>query len=262
MEIKCLKEFDLGIELGQVRSVPVSLGKDMPEAVLFVYSSQGNLDPWPELFNYPKDTLKMALYTLDGVRMWKRDLGNGVIPGVWYAPFISFDLDQDGVDEIWFVNNLNPNIPFSLNARVLERIDPLTGETTGQWTWPDNTIDDTMSHSYRFFITGGYVHDKPVLVTAQGTYRDMYLQGYGEGMEKRWDIKIPYDDGGARSSHLCPVLDFNDDGVDELFWGERLISLEDGHEVFCGDKGKYLGHSDIVVPFEDIKTGKKYLHLP
>ena len=260
MEIKCLKEFDLGMELGQVRSVPVSLGKDMPEAVLFVYSSQGNLDPWPELFNYPKDTLKMALYTLDGVRMWKRDLGNGVIPGVWYAPFISFDLDQDGVDEIWFVNNLNPNIPFSLNARVLERIDPLTGETTGQWTWPDNTIDDTMSHSYRFFITGGYVHDKPVLVTAQGTYRDMDLQGYGEGMEKRWDIKIPYDDGGARSSHLCPVLDFNDDGVDELFWGERLISLEDGHEVFCGDKGKYLGHSDIVVPFEDIKTGKKYIY--
>ena len=156
MEIKCLKEFDLGMELGQVRSVPVSLGKDMPEAVLFVYSSQGNLDPWPELFNYPKDTLKMVLYTLDGVRMWKRDLGNGVIPGVWYAPFISFDLDQDGVDEIWFVNNLNPNIPFSLNARVLERIDPLTGETTGQWTWPDNTIDDTMSHSYRFFIASGY----------------------------------------------------------------------------------------------------------
>ena len=55
MEIKCLKEFDLGMELGQVRSVPVSLGKDMPEAVLFVYSSQGNLDPWPALFNYPKN---------------------------------------------------------------------------------------------------------------------------------------------------------------------------------------------------------------
>ena len=57
MKIKCLKEFDLGMELGQVRSVPVSLGKDKPGAVLFVYSTQGNLDPWPELFNYPKDTL-------------------------------------------------------------------------------------------------------------------------------------------------------------------------------------------------------------
>ncbi len=260
MDIKCLKEFDLGISLAQVRSVPVSLGEGRPEAVLFVYSSQGNLDPWPELFSYPKDTLKMALYTMDGVRMWKRDLGTGVIPGVWYAPFVSFDLDQDGVDEIWFLNNLNPNLPFSLNARALERIDPRTGKTTGQWKWPDNTIDDTMSHSYRFFITGGYAHGKPVLVTAQGTYRDMYLQGYGGDMEKRWDIRIPFDDGGARSSHLCPVLDFDRDGVDELFWGERLISLEDGHELFCGDKGKYFGHSDIVAPFEDVKTGKRYIY--
>ena len=259
MNIKCLKEFDLGSYLGQMRSVPVSLGKDMPEGVLFVYSTQENLDPWHELFNYPKDTLKMSLYTIDGVPMWTRDLGNGVIPGVWYAPFISFDLDGDGVDEIWFLNNLNPDIPFSLNARVLERIDPVSGETTGRWPWPQNTIDDTMSHSYRFYITGGYVHDKPVLVTAQGTYRDMYIQGYNPDMTKRWDIKIPFGDGGARASHLCPILDFDDDGVDEMFWGERLISLDDGHELFCGDKGKYFGHSDIVLPFVDKDTKKKYI---
>ena len=259
MNIRCLKEFDMGMRLGQIRSVPVSLGKGMPEAVLFVYSRQGNIDPWHEEFNYPKDTLKMSLYTIDGIPMWTRDLGNGVIPGVWYAPFISFDLDGDGVDEIWFLNNLNPDLPFSLNARVLERIDPVSGKTTGQWKWPDNTIDDTMSHSYRFYITGGYVHGQPVLVTAQGTYRDMYLQGYDPDMEKRWDIKIPFGDGGARASHLCPILDFDDDGVDEMFWGERLISLDDGHELFCGDKGKYIGHSDIVMPFIDKESGKKYI---
>ncbi len=259
MNIKCLKEYDLGMKLGQVRSVPVSLGKDKPSAVLFVYSTQGNLDPWPEMFNYPKDTLKMSLYTEDGIPMWTRDLGTGVIPGVWYAPFISFDLDGDGVDEIWFLNNNNPDLPFSLNARVLERINPISGETTGQWTWPDNTIDDTMSHSYRFYITGGYVHGQPVLVTAQGTYRDMYIQGYNPDMNKRWDIKIPYNDGGARASHLCPILDFDDDGTDEMFWGERLISLDDGHELFCGDKGNYFGHSDLVLPFVDVKTGNKYI---
>jgi len=260
MNIKCLHEFDLGCTLGQVRSVPVSLGKGKPEAVLFVYSTQENLDPWHELFNYPKDTLKMSLYTLDGVPMWTRDLGNGVIPGVWYAPFISFDLDGDGVDEIWFLNNNNPDLPFSLNARVLERVDPLNGNTTGQWKWPDNTIDDTMSHSYRFYITGGYVQGQPVLVTAQGTYRDMYLQGYNPDMSKRWDIKLPYNDGGCRASHLCPILDFNDDGIDEMFWGERLISLDDGRELFCGDKGKYFGHSDIVFPFVDDKTGRKFIY--
>ncbi len=258
MNMKCLKEFDFHSELWQMRSVPVSLGKDKPEAALFVYSSQPNIDPWHELFNYPKDTLKMSLYTMDGVPMWTRDLGWGVIPGVWYTPFISFDLDQDGVDEIWFLNNLNPNLPFSLNARVLERMNPISGETTGRWPWPANTIDDTMSHSYRFYITGGYVHGEPVLVTAQGTYRDMWLQGYNADMSKRWDIRIPFGEG-ARASHLCPVLDFDEDGVDELFWGERLISLDDGHELFCGDKDRYLGHSDIVAPFVDDATGNKYI---
>ena len=259
MKLCTLKEYHLGTKLGQVRSVPVRLGDRPENAVLFVYSSQPNLDPWPELFDYPRDTLKMALYTENGIPMWERDLGPGVIPGVWYAPFISFDLDGDGVDEIWFLNNLNPHLPFSLNARVLERIDPRSGKTTGQWSWPDNTIDDTMSHSYRFYITGGYVNGQPVLVTAQGTYRTMYLQGYNSDMSKRWEITIP-EDGSARASHLCPILDFNNDGVDELFWGERLISLDDGHEVFCGDKGLYSGHSDIVLPFIDPKTGKKYIY--
>ncbi len=260
MKIKCLKEYDFGMPLAQMRSIPVSLGKDRGNAILFVYSRNGNIDPWPEEFDFPTDTLKMSLYTEDGIPMWTRDLGPGVIPGVWYAPFISFDLDGDGVDEIFFLNNLNPHLPFSLNARVLERIDPLTGETTGQWKWPDNTIDDTMSHSYRFYITGGYTHGKPVLVTAQGTYRDMYLQGHNPDMSIRWDIKIPFGDGGARASHLCPILDFNEDGVDEIFWGERLLSIDDGHELFCGDKGKYFGHSDVVLPFIDRKTGKKYIY--
>lgn len=258
MKLIPLHEYHLGSRLGQVRSVPVRLADRPENAVLFVYSSQPNIDPWPELFSYPKDTLKMALFTESGLRLWERDLGPGVIPGVWFAPFISFDLDGDGTDEIWFLNVLNPDLPFSLNNRVLERIDPRSGRTTGQWPWPDNTIDDTMSHSYRFYITGGYVHGKPVLVTAQGTYANMYLQGHGQQMTPLWDIVIGADDG-ARASHLCPVLDFDGDGVDELFWGERLISLADGHELFCADKGRYLGHSDIVVPFVDPATGAKYI---
>ncbi|MGI5893886.1 MAG: hypothetical protein ACOX6P_04755 [Candidatus Merdivicinus sp.] len=260
MSIKCLREYQLGSKLGQVRSVPVSLGNDREKAVLFVYSAQENLDPWHECVYGAKDTLKMALYTEDGILMWEKDMGEGVIPGVWYFPFISFDLDGDGIDEIWYVTNLNPNAPFSFIYRRLERLDPRTGKVTGQWMWPNYTVNETMSHAYRFFLSGGYVNGSPVLVTAQGTYTDMYLQGYNPGMEKRWEIVIPKDEPGARSSHLCPVLDFNEDGIDELFWGERLLSLDDGHEVFCGDREKYRGHSDIVTPFIDIETGKKYIY--
>ena len=165
MKLCTIKEYHLGTKLGQVRSVPVRLGARPENAVLFVYSSQPNLDPWPELFDYPQDTLKMVLYTENGIPMWERDLGPGVIPGVWYAPFISFDLDGDGVDEIWFLNNLNPRLPFSLNARVLERIDPCSGKTTGQWDWPDNTCLCLLYTSLEIYVEldqkesiGGFIH--------------------------------------------------------------------------------------------------------
>lgn len=260
MSIDLIKVFDMGTKLGQVRSVPVHMGREEKPCILFVYSKQPNLDPWEELFNFPCDTLKMALYGLDGQQLWMRDLGPGVVPGVWFMPFLAFDLDTDGVDEIYFLNNLNENLPLSLNGQVLERIDPRTGRTTGQWKWPDNTKDETLSHCYRFLITGGYAHGQPVLICAQGTYGDMFLQAYNAGMKKRWEIVIGKNDPGARSSHVCPVWDINGDGVDELFWGERLLSIDDGKEVFCGDKEGYNGHSDIVIPFIDIKTDKKYIY--
>ena len=259
MNIQCLKEFDLGIHLEHVRSVSVSLGKELGEGMVFVYSEAQDQDPWQEGFNYPKGTLKMAVYTMDGLQVWKRNLGWGAINGVWYTPFITFDLDGDGIDEIWLVNNPVGDKPFSLKARVLERIDPVTGAVTGSWPWPESVEELNMSHAYRFYLIGGYVHDTPVLVTAQGCYRDMFLQCYNPDMGLRWELSLPPDDGGCRSCHSCPVLDFDEDGIDELFWGERVISLDDGRELYCGDRGKYFGHSDVVLPFVDDETGKKYI---
>ena len=259
MNLKCIAEYKLGIELGQVRSVPVALG-DKGEGILFVYSSQRNLDPWEESFSWPKDTLKMAVYTRKGECLWVKDLGVGVIPGIWFTPFMSFDLDQDSLDEIWFVNNINHEAPFSLNGRRLERLDPLTGESTGFWPWPKTTQKETQSHRYRYFIAGGYVHGKPVLVTCQGTYTSMYLQGWDPGMKSRWNLVIPDEAPGAKSSHVCPIIDFNNDGIDEIFWGERLLSLDDGSEVFCCDRDKFRGHSDIIIPFTNREDGKMYIY--
>jgi ribosomal 30S subunit maturation factor RimM len=259
MDIKCFAEYDLGIKLGQVRSVPVALG-DRGEGILFVYSSQPNLDPWEEEFYWPTDTLKMAVYTRKGERLWIKDLGVGVIPGVWFTPFMTFDLDGDGADEIWFVNNINHKAPFSLNGRRLERLDPFTGDSTGFLPWPRYTENETLSHRYRYFIAGGYVHGKPVLVTCQGTYTNMFLQGWDPGMKSRWDIKILDKEPGAKSSHVCPVIDFNKDGIDEIFWGERLLSLDDGHEVFCCDRKKFHGHSDIIIPFANPEDGRMYIY--
>ncbi len=258
MDIKCVRSFDLGIPAKQVRSIPVNMGGGK-EAVLFVYSRDPGVDPGEEYYHHPIDTLKLALYDWNGECLWKKDLGSGVIPGIWFCPVIALDLDMDGIDEIYFINNKNPDTPFSFVYRKLEAIDPNSGKIIGSWDWPQNTFNERLSLCYRFYLAAGYSKGKPVLITSQGTYSDMYLQGYGPGMKKKWEKLISKDEKGPRASHLTPVLDFDDDGVDELFWGERLISVEDGSEVLCCDRDKYNGHSDLVIPFVDFKTGRKFI---
>lgn len=258
--ITILKEYNIGQPFMQIRSVPVSLGGGKGEARLFVHANTPNLDPWCEMMTFPSDTLKMTLIGPDGGRLWQRDLGTNVIPGIWFSPFISFDLDGDGVDEIWFVNETHPKRPFSFEHRVLERIDPLTGKTTGQWPWPQDLAGESMSHAYRFNLAAGHAHGHPVLICGQGTYGDMYLQGYSVGMELRWKIRINAKEPGARAAHHTIVLDIDGDGVDELFWGERVLSVDDGHELFCGDRDSFHAHSDILIPFEDPETGKVYVY--
>ncbi len=79
-------------------------------------------------------------------------------------------------------------------------------------------------------------------------------------MEKRWETFIPADEPGARASHVYPILDFNNDGIDELFWGERVLSFDDGAEVICYDRQRYHAHSDIVTPFVDPESDRLYIY--
>jgi hypothetical protein len=242
---------DLGQKLGQLRAVPLRLG-DGRNAVAAVYAADFDVDPYIEMFFFPTDTPKLAVFTTEGQLLWRRDLGPGVVPGMWFLPLLAFDLDGDGVDELWFVNNTNTQHPLGLSGYVLERVDPRTGETTGQWPWPRKmAYDQALSHQFRHFLIGGRAGDDPVLVTAQGTYGDMHLQGWRPDMSQRWELDIEKDTPGARGSHDAPIVDLDGDGIDELMWGERCISLDTGKQLWCGDEYVYRGHSDVIEPFRD-----------
>jgi len=121
MKLKPVLEVQLGTPIGQLRATPVRLGKGEPPAFLVVYASDFDVDPYIEMFFFPKDTLKMALISSNGSIIWRRDLGGGVVPGQWFCPFLAFDLDRDGVDEIWFVNNVDEKHPLGLSSyRLVE----------------------------------------------------------------------------------------------------------------------------------------------
>jgi len=260
IRLEVLLEVSLGSPIGQCRAAPVRLGKDAPRAVVAVHAADFDVDPYLEMFFFPTDTLKMTVFTEQGAILWQRDLGPAVVPGMWFCPVLPFDLDGDGVDEIWFVNNTDPEHPLGVSHYRLERLDARTGETTGQWPWPSRGGSQPLSHTFRNFIVGGRARDEPVLVTAQGTYGDMFLQGWRPDMQARWDLVIPHDTPGARGSHMCPITDLDRDGIDELMWGERCIELDTGTEVFCADRDLYRGHSDVVQPFLDRSSGRWFLY--
>jgi hypothetical protein len=261
IHLDVLLECSLGSPIGQLRALPVCLGPGAPRAFLVIYGADFDIDPYVEMFFFPTDTLKMALLGDDGQVLWRRDLGPGVVPGIWFCPVLAFDLDGDGADEVWFVDNVNLQHPLGLSGYRLARLDVRRGEMTGQWPWPNHAGNtQTLSHTYRNYIAGGHVRGEPVLVTAQGTYGDMYLQGWRPDLGLRWEHHVDRADPGARGSHMCPITDLDGDGVEELMWGERCIELDGGTELFCADRDTYRGHSDIVQPFLDRTSGRWYLY--
>lgn len=224
-DLQVVTELDLGVPIGQLRAIPVNLGGDQPKAITAMYSEDAEIDPYIGMFFFPKHTLKIITFDENGKQLWKKDLGGGVVPGIWFSPIFAFDLDQNGEDEIWIIDNKDPDHPLDYRKYVLTKLNPHTGEAEGQWPWPSPASPQSMSHMYRHFIMGGYVKGEPVLVTAQGTYGDMAIQGWSTDMSLRWEHKIPKDSKGAAGSHVTPIVDIDGDNVDDLLWGERGIEL-------------------------------------
>lgn len=134
IDLRPVMQVGLGQQVGQLRAAPVQLGAGEPKAVVAAYCADFDVDPYIEMFFFPGDTLKLALIAEDGQILWRRDLGRGVVPGMWFCPVLPFDLDGDGVDEIWFVNNLDPDHPLGVSHYCLERVDARTGKTTQEAT--------------------------------------------------------------------------------------------------------------------------------
>ena len=252
--LKPAMEIKLAEKIGQLRAVPVTIGNTHTHAMAVMYSEEAEVDPWEGMFFFPKNTLKVMVITTSGKVLWKKDLGSGVVPGIWFSPIFAFDLDSDGKDEIWIINNRDAEHPLNYRHFVLQKLDPETGSVMAEVPWPLPEIPQELSHLYRQFLMGAFVNNKPVLLTGQGTYGPMRIQAWNSDLKLRWEHHIPKDAKGALGSHVTPVVDLNNDGVDELLWGERCIELEKGTQLFCADEGSWKGHSDIIQPVYDYKT--------
>ena len=247
-------EFNVGTPMRQCRFVPIATGAG--RGFLVVHSNCAEVDPYHRMFFLATDTLKLTALFTDGSRLWGRDLGGGMIPGIWFCPVLPFDLDGDGADEIFLVNNSDPDHALDHESFALERISSADGELLESRPWPAIPPGQDMSKSYRNFINAAFSRGQRRLVTCQGTYGPMQLQCWDASMELVWERRIAAEDPGARGSHMCPVIDIDGDGREELLWGERCIDIDTGQDRWIGDEEGWRGHSDVVQPTLDRATGR------
>ena len=115
MKLEELAAFDLGVEAGFLHSSTVQLkGR---QGILFVYSAGPAVDPGEECFRIQGiQPVHVALFEMNGRRIWDKQLPDGVLPGIWFVPVLPFDMNRDGEDEIYVLNNTG-----ALKGAILDR---------------------------------------------------------------------------------------------------------------------------------------------
>jgi len=253
LDLKPRVEFNVGSPMRQCRAVPF-YEQGRPRGLVLAHSDFPNIDPYPPYVRWPTDSLKVSAFSLEGRRLWQKELG--IMPGIWWCPVFPFDLDGDGADELYLVNSSEPERPLHANVLVLETYVPATGELRDARPWPRVNLNQSLSNVFRNFINAGYSHGRPRLITAQGTYGHWQMQCWDAQWNEVWTRTKTPDDPGCDGSHMFPVLDIDGDGRDELFYGERCMDIDTGKDLWIADAEAWRGHSDIVMPTLDRNTDR------
>jgi rhamnogalacturonan endolyase len=213
-------------------------------------------------------------YTLDGTLLWTINLGKNIREGAHYTQFMVYDLDGDGRAEIVcktadgtidghgkVIGDANANYVGS-NGRILKGpefltvFDGLSGKAlaTTDYLPPRGDDlrklwgDDRGNRSDRFLACVAYLDGvRPSVVMCRGYYTRTVLAAWDwrDGkLTSRWvfDSDTPGNKPYAgQGHHQLSVADVNDDGKDEIVYGDMVVD----------DSGKGLyttgcGHGDTL----------------
>ena len=103
-----------------------------------------NIDPYVQYWTKSPDTYHLEARTADGRRLWNQDLGWSIERGIWYSPFIVFDLDGDGKAEV--IAKTGEGVPRDAAGRVQSGpewatvFDGATGREVARVPWPSRTV--------------------------------------------------------------------------------------------------------------------------
>ncbi len=234
-----------------------------------------NIDPWYKYWRPSEGTYKIEAYLADGTFLWRRDLGWSIERGIWYSPYLVWDLDGDGKAEV--VVKTGEGDPRAEDGRVtsgpeyVSVWDGMTGEERARVDWPSREgFPGDRKFAYNFYCRNqlgiAYLDGKtPCLLVARGTYNLMKVGAYAfhDGALKRiwwWENteEDPVPSYRGQGAHFMHCADLDEDGRDEVLLGSCVLD-DNGNGLWSTGLGHpdhaYLGDVDPTRPGLEIYFG-------
>lgn len=255
-------------------------------------------DPYYRLWSKSHSKYTLTAFDQEGVTHWTYDMGHAIEMGMWYSPYVVYDLDGDGKAEL-IVKAGDETIPLEdmrdESGRIMygpEYLRVISGEdgrtVLAQADWPDRTgfggadapgtpLADRKYEDYnrwsRNFIAIAYLDGvNPHVVVNRGTYgkHKTAAYRYADGQLTRvwyWENKSP-GDGGDRAlwgqgAHSLQAHDVTGDGKDEVVLG-GLILGSDGVPLWSLARGHvdhvYIGNFNPARAGKELYYGSEQGH--
>ena len=209
-----------------------------------------NTDPYqrPGYWKRSTTTYKIEAYRTNGEMMWRYDMGWSIEAGIWYSPWIVYDLDGDGKAEVYCKAGVgDPRDEKGLvtsGPEYLVKIDGVTGKVVAKRPWLNKEGFTQYNYYQRNFLNIAYLDGKtPSLVMQRGTYKLIKVLALDKDLEQIWYWHADQEAKKYRgqSSHGIVVADVDADGKDELVIGSAVID-DNGKGLWTTE----LGHPDFV----------------
>ena len=214
-------------------------------------------------------TYKLEAYLNDGTFLWRKDLGLGIEPGIWYSPFIVYDFDGDGRAEV--AVKTGPEDARESDGRVRKgpewcsMLDGMTGAELARADWPprDPRLGD-YNRTNRNQMGMAYLDGKtPCLLVARGTYKLMIVDAYqyhNRKLKRLWHWEGDDETPIIRSqgAHGMHSADVDGDDRDEVILGSAVL---DDNGTCLWSVG--LGHPDkcFVTDVDPTRPGMEIFYV-
>jgi len=208
-----------------------------------------NTDPYqhPGYWKRSTTTYKLEAYRLDGTMMWRYDMGWSIEAGIWYSPWIVYDVDGDGKAEVYCKAGVgDPRDEKGLvqsGPEYLVKLDGETGKVAAKTAWLSRDGFSDYNRYCRNFLTVAYLDGRtPSLIMQRGTYNLIKTQALDKDFNQIWYWESPQEKKKYRGqgSHGLITADVDGDGKDELVIGAAVLD-DDGKGLWTLE----MGHPDV-----------------